>query len=125
MTSLQHQLSAIRAQSTQELNLRAQRVAHSKSLVFPPAEAATQSIFDIYQICVRSFKEICSLDNRFSQFAGSLFGEESLDVERTQLSKEMNDTLDRNLENLMALLAPRLQLRDAVFVLEWLVRRFR
>lgn len=125
MTSLQQQLSSIRAQSTQELNLKAQKVAHSKSLIFPPAEAASQSLFDIHQICVRGFKELCRLDSRFDAFAGTLFSEQSLDIERTQMSEDANEKLDKTLEGFLGLLGSRLQLRDAQCAVEWLVRRFR
>jgi hypothetical protein len=77
MTSLQKQLAAIAASSTHQLDLKAQKAAHSKSLLFEPKVAASQSFDSLYLLCYEGFREICALDGRFAQFARNLFSEQS------------------------------------------------
>lgn len=125
MTSLQRQLAVIAANSTKQLDLKAQRAAHSKSLLFDPKVAASQDFNTIYQICYEGFGELCSLDGRFLTYSQSLFSEQSKTEEREQWTAEQNKELDAVLEDFLGLVGGRLLLKPAQKAVEWLIRRFR
>ncbi|KAL8313880.1 hypothetical protein RB597_006340 [Gaeumannomyces tritici] len=124
-TSLSAQLAQIAANSRSSLNVRAQKAAHSKSLLFEPGVAAKQSYQTVYAACHAGFVELCQLDARFSQFSATLFSEQSQDEDRTQLSAAENAELDRRIESFLRLVGGRLRLLPAVKAVEWLIRRFR
>lgn len=124
-TNLASQLSQIAAHSTDSLNLKAQKAAHSKSLIFEPRIAASQSFDTIYTICYEGFQELCLLDDRFIEFQRNLFSERSQEEERTQMTAEENANLDSSLETFLGLVGGRLRLNPAIKAVEWLVRRFR
>lgn len=124
-TALQKQLAAIAATSTKELDLKAQKAAHGKSLLFDPRVAASQDFNTVYQICYEGFQELCALDSRFTAFEQNLFTEQSKNEERGQMTKAENEELDRVLESFLGLVSSRLLLKPAVKAVEWLVRRFR
>lgn len=125
MTSLQKQLAAIAATSTHQLDLKAQKLAHGKSLLFEPRIAASQSFENIYLICYEGFRDLCALDPRFVQFSRNLFSEQSKVEDRTQMTQKENEKLDEVLEAFITMVGPRLLLKPAEKALDWLVRRFR
>ena len=126
MTSvLQAQLSQIAANSTNSLNLKAQKSAYSKSLIFEPRVAASQSFDTIYTLCYEGFQELCLLDSRFLEFQGHLFSEQSQEEDRTQMTAAENAELDQRLETFLGLIGGRLRLNPGIKSVEWLVRRFR
>ncbi|KAL8954084.1 MAG: hypothetical protein Q9183_007295, partial [Haloplaca sp. 2 TL-2023] len=98
-TSLAAQLAQIRAHSTNALDLKAQKKAHSKSLLFDERHAATQDFDTLFQICVEGYQELCRLDPRFLEFAGNLFSEQSKQEDRTQMTEGENKRLDGVLED--------------------------
>ncbi|USP80286.1 uncharacterized protein yc1106_07560 [Curvularia clavata] len=124
-TALQKQLATIAASSTHQLDLRAQKSAHGKSLLFEPKVAASQSFENVYLICYEGYRELCALDSRFLRFSKNLFSEQSKAEDRTQMTKDENTKLDTVLEAFITLVGPRLLLKPAEKALEWLVRRFR
>ena len=124
-TSLAAQLAQIAAKSKASLNLKAQKAAHSKSLLFEPRVAASQSFQTIYSLCHDGFEELCHLDGRFSQFSGSLFCEQSQDEDRTQMSAAENAQLDEAINSFLRLCGGKLRLMPAIKAVEWLIRRFR
>jgi U3 small nucleolar RNA-associated protein 10 len=125
MTSLQKQLAAIAATSTHQLDLKAQKLAHGKSLLFEPRIAASQSFDNIYLICYEGFRDLCALDPRFVQFSRNVFSEQSKVEDRTQMTQTENEKLDEVLEAFITMVGPRLLLKPAEKALDWLVRRFR
>lgn len=124
-TSLAAQLAQIAANSKATLNIKAQKAAHSKSLIWEPRVAATQSYQTLYTICHPGFEELCQLDNRFVRFESTIFGEESQSQDRTQLSASENEELDRQVEAFLRLAGSKLRLMPAIKSIEWLIRRFR
>ncbi|KAF2028900.1 hypothetical protein EK21DRAFT_68808 [Setomelanomma holmii] len=124
-TALQKQLAAIAASSTHQLDLKAQKSAHGKSLLFESKIAASQSFENVYLICYEGFRDLCALDSRFLHFSKSLFSEQSKVEDRTQMSKEENKKLNVVLEAFITLVGPKLLLKPAQKAVEWLVRRFR
>jgi U3 small nucleolar RNA-associated protein 10 len=124
-TALQKQLAVIAASSTHQLDLKAQRTAHSKSLLFDPRVAASQDFDSLYQICLEGFRELCQLDHRFLPFSKTLFSDQSKAEERTQMTIKDNEELNLVLEAFLGLVGPRILLKSAAKAVEWLVRRFR
>ncbi|EKV07026.1 SSU processome component Utp10, putative [Penicillium digitatum] len=124
-SSLAAQLSKIAAKSTHELDLKAQRISHSQSLIFEPKIAGTQDFDAIYDICYDGFRELCSLDPRFAEFDRTIFSEQSKAEDRSQMNLLQNKELDTVVEAFLALVGGRLQLSPAVKAVDWLVRRFR
>lgn len=124
-TALQQQLAAISAKSTDQLNLKAQKQRHAKSLLFEPREAATQSFDTLFQICGEGFDDLCTLDARFRSFATNLFAPSSVEVERETLNEKENDDLNTVVEQFLGLICGRLLLKPALKCVEWLIRRWK
>ncbi|EGP90553.1 unnamed protein product [Zymoseptoria tritici ST99CH_1A5] len=124
-TALQQQLAAIAANSTHQLDLKAQKTRHSKSLLFEARDAASQNFDTIYQICLEGFEELCQLDNRFLPYRRNLFSEQSKNEDRTRMTANENKELDGVIERFLGLLGARLLLKPGMKAAEWLVRRFR
>ncbi len=124
-TTLAAQLAEIRASTTNSLDLKAQKKAHSQSLLFEARVATTQDFDTIYQICYEGFQELCKLDARFIGFANNIFSEQSKQEDRTQMTVTQNEQLDIALEEFISLTSSKLLLKPALKALEWLVRRFR
>ncbi len=124
-TTLSAQLARIAAQSKSTLDVKARKAAHSKSLIFEPRVAATQSFQTIYTLCHEGFEELCQIDARLSRFSSTLFSEESQDEDRTQMTAAENAELDKHIEAFLQLSASRLRLMPAIKAIEWLIRRFR
>ncbi|TVY82314.1 U3 small nucleolar RNA-associated protein [Lachnellula suecica] len=124
-TSLAGQLSQISANSTKSLNLKAQKAAHAKSLIFEPRVAASQTFDTIYTLCHEGFQELCLLDARFLEFQKDIFSEQSQAQDRTQMSDGENSELNNRLEAFLGLVGARIRLTPGIKAVEWLVRRFR
>lgn len=119
------QLNEIAKSSTDELNLQAQKRAHSQSLIFEKQVAGSQDFATLYQICLEGFEDLCRLDTRFVGFSRSIFDPQSQNHERGQMTEEQNAKLDTVLESFMGLVGAKLLLKPAIKAVEWLVRRFR
>lgn len=124
-TALASQLAQIRAHSTNPLDLKAQKRAHSRSLLYEPGVSATQDFDSLFQICYEGFQELCHIDSRFAGFASNLFSEQSKREDRTQMTAAQNQQLDVVLEDFLRLVGSKLLLKPALKAVEWLVRRFR
>lgn len=124
-SSLASQLSQIAVKSTNSLNIKAQKASHSKSLLFEPRVAASQTFDTIYTLCHEGFQELCLLDGRFLEYQRSIFSEQSQDEDRTQMTTAENSELDQKLESFLGLVGGKLILAPAIKAVEWLVRRFR
>lgn len=124
-TSLAKQLAHIASTSKTTLDAKAQKAAHSKSLIWEPRVAATQSFQTLYPVCHDGFEELCGLDARFAAFGATIFSEQSQGEDRTQLSEGENDELDRQIESFLRLVGSRVRLMPAIKSIEWLIRRFR
>lgn len=124
-TSLQRQLANLRATRTNELDLKAQKAAYSKSLLFEPSVAASQSLDGLFQICYEGFEELCDLDSRFLRYQRSLFNPTFKSQDRSLMTAAENQDLSRLLDSCMIQLSPRLLFKPAQKAVEWLVRRFK
>ncbi|CAK7218578.1 snoRNA-binding rRNA-processing protein utp10 [Sporothrix bragantina] len=124
-SSLAAQLAQIAVKSKISLDVKAQKAAHSKSLLFEPRVAASQSFQSVYVICRDGFDELCQLDERFVPFGNTLFSELSQDEDRTMMDEAENKELDRKIESFLRLSGSKLRLLPAIKSIEWLIRRFR
>ncbi|KAH7038159.1 U3 small nucleolar RNA-associated protein [Microdochium trichocladiopsis] len=124
-TALSAQLAQIAAASKTTLNVKAQKAAHSKSLIFEPRVAAAQNYQTLFTICREGFDELCQLDPRYVAFGNSIFSPQSQDEDRTQMTAAENAVLDKRIDEFLRLVGSRLRLMPAIKALEWLVRRFR
>lgn len=124
-SSLAAQLQQIAANSKSTLNIKAQKAAHSKSLIFEHKIAAGQSIQAVYTICREGFEDLCHLDGRFKEYASTLFSEQSQDEDRTQMTAAENAELDKRVNAFLRLVGGKLRLMPAIKAVEWLIRRFR
>ncbi|KAI0480659.1 hypothetical protein GGR56DRAFT_687895 [Xylariaceae sp. FL0804] len=124
-TALSAQLAQIAANSKSSLNLKAQKAAHSKSLIFEPRVAASQSFQTLYGICIEGYDELCQLDSRFVSFRTTLFNQQSQDEDRSEMTAAENDELDKKINSFLRLAGARLRLMPTIKALEWLIRRFR
>ena len=124
-TSLAAQLAQVAANSKSTLNVKAQKAAHSKSLIWEPQVAAAQSYQSLYSICIIGFGELCQLDSRFARFQNTLFSEESQNQDRMQLTQDEVEQLDKQIDVFLRLVGSKLRLMPAVKSVEWLIRRFR
>ena len=124
-SSLSAQLSQIAANSTNSLNLKAQKAQHGKSLIFEPRVASSQSFDTLYILCHEGFQELCLLDPRFREFQRTIFSEQSQSEDRTQMTASQNEELNKKIEAFLGLVGARLRLSPAVKAVEWLIRRFR
>lgn len=124
-TSLAAQLAQIAASSKTILDVKAQKAAHSKSLIFEPRVAASQNYQALYKICREGFDELCQLDVRFATYASTIFSEQSRDEDRTQMTAAENAELDKKVDSFLRLVGGRLRLMPAIKAVEWLIRRFK
>lgn len=119
------QLQLIAANTTNELDLKAQKASHAESLIFEKKVAGSQDFETIYQICLEGYQDLCRLDARFHDFERNLFSSQSKNQDRAQMTIEENAALDAVLEVFLGLIGSRLLLRPAIKAVEWLVRRFK
>ncbi|RYO96777.1 hypothetical protein DL763_003053 [Monosporascus cannonballus] len=124
-TALAAQLAQIAAKSKSSLDVKAQKAAHSKSLIFEPRVAASQNFQTLYSICREGFEDLCSIDPRFAYFGKTIFSEQSQNEDRTQMTTAENAELDKKIESFLRLVGARLRLMPAIKAIEWLIRRFR
>lgn len=124
-TALSAQLAQIRAKSVYPSDVKAQKKAHGKSLLFDAKVAASQDFETIFEICVEGFEDLCQIDSRFKKFTKNIFSEQSKEEDRTQMTVAQENQLNGVLEDFLRLVGARAQLNPAAKAVEWLVRRFR
>ncbi|KAI1104253.1 hypothetical protein F4804DRAFT_202814 [Jackrogersella minutella] len=124
-TALAAQLAQIAASSKSTLDVKAQKAAHSKSLIFEPRVATSQNFHTLYGICHQGYEELCQIDSRFLPFGATIFSEQSQDEDRSQMTAAENAELDKKIDSFLHLAGARLRLMPTIKAIEWLIRRFR
>lgn len=124
-TALSAQLAQIAAASKTTLNVKAQKAAHSKSLIYEPQVAAAQNYQTLFSICREGYDELCQIDPRYVAFGNTLFSPQSQDEDRTQMTAAESEVLNKRIDEFLRLVGSRLRLMPAIKAVEWLVRRFR
>ncbi|KAI5810289.1 hypothetical protein DFH27DRAFT_509326 [Peziza echinospora] len=124
-STLAQQLQRIADVSVNTVSAERLKATYSVSLLYPPQVAATQDIDLIYSSTIDGFAELVELDPRFKRFERGIFSDASRSIDRFTQTKEENDSLNRNVEEFLGLVGPRVLLRSAQKAVEWLVRKFR
>lgn len=125
MSSLSQQLKVISDKTASvALDRKTRSKIHSKSLIFDPKTASTQDYDYLYDIGLEGLNELIDLDSRFNHFQNSLFSDTSINFDRNVQTKEILDTLNKNVEAFLNLVAPYYSLAPTLKAIEWLVRRF-
>ena len=124
MTSLAKQLQklAIPGQPTfQQLTSK----KRTPSFLFQPEDVADVTIDTVYSLAQNGLEEIISMDRSFVEYEDSLFSDASKTFERTMLTREALEELDKKLNKFLRQLSPYFMLKPAHKCLEWLVRVYR
>ena len=122
--------SSLAAQLAQNTSLNTALLSTSRrkpteSYLFPAAQASTHDLESIHFLASSAFLQLKSVQPLCRKYESALFSDAVKDVDRTLLSKDKNDELDRNLKDLLRLLGPWLMEGMVGKILEWLIRRFR
>ncbi|XP_064605769.1 LOW QUALITY PROTEIN: HEAT repeat-containing protein 1-like [Liolophura sinensis] len=121
MSSLAKQLQRLAVPHTQALF---GRDTSRSSLLFDPKEAAQLDKETFFALGLNGLEELENIDSEFEQFEETLFSESSQTFERSVQTKEVNQTLDANISDLLIRLSPYFLLKPAHKVLEWLIFRY-
>ncbi|TFK37695.1 hypothetical protein BDQ12DRAFT_685121 [Crucibulum laeve] len=124
MSSLAAQLAKSASLNSALLVDRTKRKA-GESYLFTGREAGQHDLESVHALGVNGLLQLAALDSSLRLFEDSLFSEQAKSTDRTLLSGEANEELDKAVEGLLALLGPYLMDAPTGKVLEWLVRRFR
>lgn len=122
-STLQQQLARIGTLDADRLSAASAKAR--ASYLFPPRQAASLSNNDIHSLAYNGFLSLLGEDARLERFETPLFGEKAKSSDRTLLTKDENDKLDRTLGAVMRMLGKSVLVKNSGKVLEWLIRRFR
>lgn len=122
--------SSLATQLAQNASLNASILSTSKrkpteSYLFPASQASTHDLESIHFLALNAFLQLKSIQPLCRKYETALFSDAVKDVDRTLLTKEINEELDQNLKGFLAVLGPWLMEGMVGKILEWLVRRFR
>ncbi|XP_060600074.1 HEAT repeat-containing protein 1-like [Ruditapes philippinarum] len=121
MTSLAKQLQRLAVPHTQTILGEDKKKA---SLLFDPKEAASIDRETFYALGLNGLEELETIDEDFSEFETSLFGDSSLMFERSVQTKEINAKLDKTIQKFLIHVSPYCLLKPAHKAIEWLIHRF-
>jgi U3 small nucleolar RNA-associated protein 10 len=99
--------------------------ATQNSYLFTPQEARLQDLDSIFSLARNGFQLLATSSRQIANFKTPLLSPAAKLIDRTSLSKEQNEALDRTIEALLFVISPFLMEQGASKVIEWLVRRFR
>lgn len=119
-SSLQKQLKNIQSNNVLKIN----KIRRAPSLLYDPKVAADMDLEEIYVTAVSGFHELAVHEPRLLYFEKTLLGEQSVQVDRVLLNRTENEKIDLECVQILRLLAPFFTEKNALKVLEWLIRRF-
>ncbi|KAF8999772.1 hypothetical protein BDQ17DRAFT_1360346 [Cyathus striatus] len=96
-----------------------------ESYLFTGREAGQHDLESIHALAMNGFLQLSTIDPSFRKYEGDIFSERAKVTDRTLLSQEDNDNLNKAIHGFLLLLGPYLMDSPTGRVLEWLVRRFR
>ncbi|PKI82871.1 Utp10p [Malassezia vespertilionis] len=125
-SSLAVQLAGLRSHNATRLSSSGSLTARD-SYLFTPRVAAEQDHETVHALGVTGWEQLLDQDPVLAdwQYGDLLFGDRSIKMDRTTMTKAQNQELDRAARELLYLLGPVLLSRNAAKCLEWLIRRFR
>lgn len=124
-------MSSLAAQLAQTSSLNASllvdrsRRKPTLSYLFTGKEADQHDLEAIYALGVNSLIHLASVNPAFSEYEDILFSDRAKDTDRTLLTTEEIEALNKNIEDFLWLLSPYLLEPPTGKIIEWLVRRFR
>lgn len=121
MSSLAQQLATIASVDAGRLS----QTQRPPSFIFTPRHSASVSLVSLHSLASNAWDQLATLDPFFATYQTPILGQEAKETERTSLSKEENDKLDKVLDKVLRGLGRWMLLKPAGVVLEWLIRRFR
>eukprot|EP00897_Mesotaenium_endlicherianum_P009950 jgi/Mesen1/8984/ME000056S08390 len=95
------------------------------SLLFDSREAADIDLQTVFNIAQTGLNELSTSDGRFEPFFHTLFGYETLQLDRELQPPDVNKKLDSSIAAYMQLLSGYLLLTPAHQTLEYLIRRYK
>lgn len=96
-----------------------------ESYLFTGKEADNHDLDSLHALGINGLIQLSSLNPQLRTFEDRLFSDQARSTDRTLLSTELNEQLNKNIAALLSLLGPYLLESPTNKVLEWLVRRFR
>ncbi|KAF4611649.1 hypothetical protein D9613_003824 [Agrocybe pediades] len=97
----------------------------TQSYLFTGREADQYDLESIHALGVNSLLHLASLNPALEKYEDTLFSDRAKETDRTLLTAEAVEELDKAIENLLWLLSPYLMESPTGKIIEWLVRRFR
>ena len=79
----------------------------------------------LHALGINGLIQLSSLNPQLRTFEDSLFSDQARSTDRTLLSTELNEQLNKNIPAFLPLLRPYLLESPTNKVLEWFIRRFR
>lgn len=95
------------------------------SFVYDEREATDIDNSVVLNLAKSGIEELKALEPAFARFELSLFGESTLDLHRSTMSQEENETINNSIKTFLRLLSPYFLQKPAHACLEWLIRKFR
>lgn len=123
MSSLENQLKRLRIPENSSLE-RATKYKKRTSFLFEPKEASDIDNETVFALALNGLDQLKLLNGYFEAFEGVLFHESSKQLERSLLTRDVNDKLDSSIKDYLQFLSPYILLKPAHKTLEWLIRRF-
>ncbi|RMX40131.1 hypothetical protein pdam_00002238 [Pocillopora damicornis] len=123
MTSLAKQLQQLQIPGSLPSTATA-KASKKSSLLFDSKEAADIDNETVFSIGLNGLEELKVIEPAFKMFEKSLFGDNSMSLERSLQTKDVNEKLDKHISKFLQYLSPYFLLKPAHKVLEWLIRRF-
>lgn len=122
--------SSLATQLAQNASLNASILSTSRrkpteSYLFPVSQASTHDLESIHFLASNAFLQFKNIQPSCRKYEAALFSDAVKDVDRTLLSKEMDEELNVNLRGFLKVLGPWLMEGISGKLIEWLVRRFR
>ncbi|KAG8444101.1 hypothetical protein GDO86_009331 [Hymenochirus boettgeri] len=121
MTSLAQQLKRLALPQTDPSLLNRKEAA---SLLFEPKEAANIDRDTFFALGCTGYEELLGIDSSFESFEETLFSHASKSLQRSVLTKAVNEQLDDTIGRFLIHLSPYFMLKPAQKCLEWLIHRF-
>jgi len=124
MSALARQLRQIQ-QSDRQAGGHLFSASFRSSFLFDEKEAADYDADTIYEIGISGLLGLIQHDLGFRRFETSLFSSKSKDLDRSLLTVQENELIDRDINTFLRMLGPHFLINAAHKALEWLVRKYR
>ena len=119
-SALDRQLNEYKSRPRDESGARRTKT----SLIYDPKQASFIDIDTFYQIGFQGFSKLCAVDDRFSEFSGSIFSYSNLQIDPLFLTADENVSIFEKVEKILYLLSDYVMRNEAVQILEYLIQQF-